>query len=166
MRVVQLFGREDAEARALRALNRGHLDAHLRSIRVYALYFPAIEMLTTVALASLIVAGARARRRGTLTVGTVAAFLQLVRRFFQPLQDLSEKFNILQRAMAASERIFPLLDTPAGGGAAARSVLARAAHAPRRAASAERRHGRVRGRLVPLRRPPTAYAEPRGCCAA
>ena len=54
---------------------------------------------------------------GALTVGTVAAFLQLVRRFFQPLQDLSEKFNILQAAMAAAERIFALLDTPATAGA-------------------------------------------------
>ena len=105
--MVQLFGREDARAGALRALNAAHLDAHLRSIRVYALYFPVIEFLTTLALASLIVAsGGRGARPAALTVGTVAAFLQLVRRFFQPLQDLSEKFNILQAAMAASERIF------------------------------------------------------------
>ena len=111
MRVVQLFGREAHEAQRFDALNRLHLDAHLRSIRIYALYFPAIELLTSVALASLIVAGADRVAENTLTVGTVAAFLQFVRRFFQPLQDLSEKYNILQAAMASSERIFQLLDT-------------------------------------------------------
>ena len=119
LRVVQLFGRQEAERARFQRLNDDHLDAHLRSIRVYALYFPAIELLTTVALASLIVAAASRVGAGTLTVGTVAAFLQLVRRFFQPLQDLSEKFNILQGAMAASERIFSLLDEPVERGAAA-----------------------------------------------
>src|SRR5881227_1213840 len=113
MRIVQLFGRERDEAARFDALNRDHLDAHLKSIRIYALYFPAIEILTTVALASLIVAGAQRVEIGALTVGTVAAFLQLVRRFFDPLQDLSDKYNMLQQAMAASERIFKLLDTPA-----------------------------------------------------
>ncbi|HKO15514.1 MAG TPA: ABC transporter ATP-binding protein [Gemmatimonadaceae bacterium] len=116
MRIVQLFGREPDEAQRFDALNRAHLDAHLKSITVYALYFPAIEVLTTVALASLIVAGARRVELGVLTVGTVAAFLQLVRRFFEPLQDLSDKYNMLQQAMAASERIFRLLDTPAALG--------------------------------------------------
>jgi ATP-binding cassette subfamily B protein len=111
VRVVQLFGREHDEARRFDELNRSHLDAHLRSITVYAMYFPAIEILTSVALASLIVAGAARVEATTLTVGTVAAFLQLVRRFFQPLQDLSDKYNTLQTAMASSERIFHLLDT-------------------------------------------------------
>jgi ATP-binding cassette subfamily B protein len=111
MRVVQLFGRQAHEARRFDELNRSHLEAHVRSIRIYALYFPAIELLTSVALASLIVAGADRVAANTLTVGTVAAFLQFVRRFFQPLQDLSEKYNILQGAMASSERIFQLLDT-------------------------------------------------------
>lgn len=111
MKIVQLFGQERREAKAFDDLNKSHLDAHLKSITVYALYFPAIELLTSIALAVLIVAGARRVGAGTLTVGTVAAFLQLVRRFFQPLQDLSEKYNILQTAMASSERIFKLLDT-------------------------------------------------------
>jgi ATP-binding cassette subfamily B protein len=111
MRIVQLFGQEQREARRFDELNRSHLDAHLKSITVYALYFPAIELLTSIALAILIVAGAARVHANLLTVGTVAAFLQLVRRFFQPLQDLSEKYNILQTAMASSERIFTLLDT-------------------------------------------------------
>ena len=111
IRVVQLFGREAGEAERFAALNKGHLDANLRSITIYALYFPAIEFLTSVALAVLLVAGAHRVGIGTLSVGVVAAFLQLLRRFYQPLQDLADKFNTLQQAMAASERIFLLLDT-------------------------------------------------------
>jgi ATP-binding cassette subfamily B protein len=112
MQIVQLFGRERTEAKRFDELNKGHLDANLASITYYALYFPAIEVLTSIALASLIVAGAHRVEIGTATIGTVAAFLQLVRRFFQPLQDLSDKFNTLQQAMAASERVFALMDTP------------------------------------------------------
>ena len=111
MRIVQLFGQEKREAVRFDELNRAHLDANLKSITVYALYFPAIELLTSIALAVLIVAGASRVHANMLSVGTVAAFLQLVRRFFQPLQDLSEKYNILQTAMASSERIFTLIDT-------------------------------------------------------
>ena len=112
MRVVQLFGMQRRERESFDALNRDYLTAHLRSITYYALYFPAIEILTSVALAILIVAGARRIEGATLTVGTVAAFLQLSRRFYQPLQDLADKFNIMQQAMAASERVFRLLDEP------------------------------------------------------
>ncbi len=116
MRIVQLFGREADEIAQFKAHDRAHLDAHLKSITVYALYFPAIEILTTIALASLIVAAAPRVEGGALTVGTVAAFLQLARRFYQPLQDLSDKYNTLQQAMASSERVFRLLDTPAAAG--------------------------------------------------
>ncbi len=111
IKVVQLFGREREEAERFRELNRAHLDAHLRSITIYALYLPVIEVLTAIALASLILTGAGRLGAGTVTLGTLAAFLMLVRRFYQPLQDLSDKFNILQAAMASSERIFRLLDT-------------------------------------------------------
>lgn len=113
MRVVQLFGQEAQEQRRFAALNDAHLRAHLASIRVYALYFPVIEFLTTLALASLLVTAGFQQGDPALSIGTLAAFLQLVRRFFQPLQDLSEKFNILQAAMAAAERLFGVLDTPA-----------------------------------------------------
>jgi ATP-binding cassette subfamily B protein len=116
LRVVQLFGQQPREIDRFHALNQSHLEAHLRSITVYALYFPVIEFLTTLALASLLVAAGVQVGSGALTVGTVAAFLQLVRRFFQPLQDLSEKYNVLQGAMAASERIFALIDAPAAPG--------------------------------------------------
>ncbi|MBI5601496.1 MAG: ABC transporter ATP-binding protein [Gemmatimonadetes bacterium] len=111
IRVVQLFGREPDEGRAFATLNARHLESQLASVRVYALYFPAIEVLTTIALAMLIVNAVSRVEAGLVTVGTVAAFLQLARRFFQPLQDLSDKYNILQQAMASAERIFALLDT-------------------------------------------------------
>ncbi len=112
MRVVQLFGREDDTARRFGALNRDHLEAHLRSITIYAVFFPAVEVLTAVAMALLLWYGGLRVLGDTLTVGVLAAFIQYTRRFFQPLQDLSEKFNLLQSAMASSERIFALLDEP------------------------------------------------------
>ncbi|HEX3274392.1 MAG TPA: ABC transporter ATP-binding protein [Gemmatimonadales bacterium] len=112
MRVVQLFGREEDMARRFGALNRDHLEAHLRSITVYAVFFPAVEVLTAIAMALLLWYGGLRTLDGTLTVGILAAFIQYTRRFFQPLQDLSEKFNLLQSAMASSERVFTLLDEP------------------------------------------------------
>ena len=124
MRLVQLFGMERRERAQFEGLNRDHLQSHLTSITYYALYFPAIEILSSIALATLIVAGARRVEVGTLTVGTVAAFLQLIRRFYQPLQDLSDKFNILQQAMASSERVFRLLDEPGAEDAPAPGTVA------------------------------------------
>jgi len=112
MRVVQLFGREPREAARFDEVNRAHLEAHLASITSYAVFFPVVELLTSVAIASLLAYGGSRVLGGTLTVGVLAAFLQLLRRFFRPLQDLSEKFNILQSAMASSERVFTLLDEP------------------------------------------------------
>jgi ATP-binding cassette, subfamily B, multidrug efflux pump len=111
-RVLQLFGREEESARRFGAINREHLQAHLRSITMYAVFFPVIEVLSAVSLALVLWYGGLRTLDGTLTVGVLAAFIQLTRRFFQPLQDLSEKFNLLQSAMASSERIFRLLDEP------------------------------------------------------
>jgi ATP-binding cassette subfamily B multidrug efflux pump len=111
IRVVQLFGREAPVLARFKQVNADHLEAHLRSIKYYALFFPVIEVLTAVALALILWYGGGETLRGTMTVGVVAAFLQYTRRFFRPIQDLSEKYNILQGAMAASERIFELLDT-------------------------------------------------------
>ena len=112
MRVIQLFGREERSAHGFAAINQEHLEAHLRSITVYALFFPAIELLTAVALAALLWYGGLRTAHTGLTIGVLAAFIQLTRRFFLPLQDLSEKYNLLQSAMASSERIFGLLDQP------------------------------------------------------
>lgn len=111
IRVVQLFGREDRTMERFGAINEDHLEAHLRSITLYALFFPAIEVLTAVALALILWYGGGEVIRDATTVGVVAAFLQYARRFFRPIQDLSEKYNLLQGAMASSERIFQLLDT-------------------------------------------------------
>ena len=112
MRVVQLFGREADSAARFAELNQEHLEAHRRSITIYAVFFPVVELLTAVAMALLLYYGGLRALGGTITVGVLAAFIQLTRRFFQPLQDLSEKFNLLQSAMASSERVFALLDEP------------------------------------------------------
>ena len=112
MRVVQLFGREAATATRFEAVNRAYLDANLASIVAYAVFYPVIEVLTSVALASILLYGGDRVLGHTLTIGVLAAFLQLARRFFRPLQDLSEKYNTVQSAMASSERVFRLLDAP------------------------------------------------------
>ncbi|MFW6205899.1 MAG: ABC transporter ATP-binding protein, partial [Gemmatimonadota bacterium] len=109
--VVQVFGQEQRTSRRFEAINRDHLEAHLRSITYYALFFPAIEILTTVALAAILVYGGGRLIEGTISIGVVTAFLMYSRRFFRPIQDLSEKYNMLQGAMASSERIFKLLDS-------------------------------------------------------
>lgn len=111
VRVVQLFGREREVMARFARINKDHLDANLTSITWYALFFPVIEVLTSVAMALILWYGGWQSLRGAVTVGVVAAFLQYTRRFFRPIQDLSEKYNLLQAAMAASERIFQLLDT-------------------------------------------------------
>ena len=110
MRVVQLFNREQADARRHEQINRDYLEAHLRSITYYALFFPVIEVFTAIALALIIWYGGGEIVQGVVTVGVVVAFLQYARRFFRPIQDLSEKYNLLQAAMASSERVFRLLD--------------------------------------------------------
>jgi ATP-binding cassette subfamily B protein len=110
--VVQLFGREADVTNRFRRVDRDYLDAQLRSIRYYALFFPVIELLTAMSLALIVAYGGMGVLGGGITVGVVAAFLQYARRFFRPIQDLSEKYNMLQGAMASSERIFKLLDTP------------------------------------------------------
>jgi ATP-binding cassette subfamily B multidrug efflux pump len=110
--VVKLFNREEADARRLGEINQHYLEAHLRSITYYALFFPIIELFTAIALALILWRGGVSILEGVLTVGVLAAFIQYARRFFRPIQDLSEKYNLLQGAMASSERIFRLLDRP------------------------------------------------------
>ncbi|MFV1986525.1 MAG: ABC transporter ATP-binding protein [Gemmatimonadota bacterium] len=111
IRVVQLFRQEGPTRDRFAEINDDHLEAHLRSITYYALFFPVIEVISAVALALIIWYGGSRSLEGGLTIGVIAAFLQYARRFFRPIQDLSEKYNILQGAMASSERIFRLLDT-------------------------------------------------------
>ncbi len=112
VRIVQLFNRERPDAGRLAELNADHLQAHLRSITYYALFFPVIELFTAIALALTIWYGGIGTLEGSVSVGVVAAFLQYARRFFRPIQDLSEKYNLLQSAMASSERVFKLMDEP------------------------------------------------------
>lgn len=111
VRVVQLFGRERETMDRFAVINRDHLHANLRSITWYALFFPTIEVLTAVAMALILWYGGWQSLGGAVSVGVVAAFLQYTRRFFRPIQDLSEKYNLLQAALAAAERVFQLLDT-------------------------------------------------------
>ncbi|UCG75580.1 MAG: ATP-binding cassette domain-containing protein [Gemmatimonadota bacterium] len=114
MSVVQLFRTERPTLQRFRDLNEDHLEAHLRSITYYALFFPIVELLASVALALIIWYGGGQAIQGVVTIGVIAAFLQYARRFFRPIQDLSEKYNILQNAMASSERVFRLLDEEPG----------------------------------------------------
>jgi len=110
IRVVQLFRQERPTQQRFEQINDDYLEAHLRSITYYAVFFPIVELLASVALALIIWYGGNQALQGALTIGVIAAFLQYARRFFRPIQDLSEKYNILQGAMASSERIFKLLD--------------------------------------------------------
>lgn len=112
MAVVQLFGREARAAADFSRHNRDHRDAHVRGIFYYAVYYPGIELLTAMGLGLVLWVGGGQAVRGALSVGALVAFLQYAQRFYQPLADLSEKYNVLQAAMASSERIFALLDTP------------------------------------------------------
>jgi ATP-binding cassette subfamily B protein len=112
MRVVQLFGREAWTAAEHDTINRAHLTAHLHSITLFAAFFPVLEVLIAVALASLLLYGGVRVVDQTVTLGVLTAFLQLARRFFMPLMDLAEKLNAVQTAVTSSERVFRLLDEP------------------------------------------------------
>ncbi|MBZ5581698.1 MAG: ABC transporter ATP-binding protein/permease [Acidobacteriia bacterium] len=111
--VLQLFNRETRSAREFDRVNREHMAAFKDAITAYGWFYPVVEFLSMLALAGILTSGGFRVQRGALTLGIVAAFLQWGQRFFRPIQDLSEKYNILQAAMASSERIFKLLDTEA-----------------------------------------------------
>jgi ATP-binding cassette subfamily B protein len=109
---VQLFVQEKKQYTRFTGINREHLDANLQSIFYYAVFFPLLELLGALAIAMIIWYGGFRVFEGTLTLGALVAFVQYSERFFRPISDLSEKYTILQSAMASSERIFKLLDTP------------------------------------------------------
>jgi ATP-binding cassette subfamily B protein len=113
MRVVQLFNREEHAYHDFEEVNRQHMIAFKDTIFAYALYYPAVELLSAVAIALVIWRGGFGVITGTVTIGMLASFNMYSQRFWRPIQDLSDKYNILQAAMAACERIFKLLDTPA-----------------------------------------------------
>ena len=110
--VLQLFNREAKSRSEFERINRDHMEAYKDAITAYGWFYPVVEFLGMLALALLLAYGGFRIRGGALSLGVLAAFFQFGLRFFRPIQDLSEKYNILQSAMAASERVFKLLDTP------------------------------------------------------
>ena len=112
MSTVQLFRREQRGFDKFDEINRTHRDANVDSIFFYAVFYPAVEVIGALASALIIWFGGIWTLQGALTLGSLVAFLQYSQRFFRPISDMSEKFNVLQAAMASSERIFKLLDTP------------------------------------------------------
>jgi ATP-binding cassette subfamily B multidrug efflux pump len=112
MVVLQLFNREKRAFNKFSEVNEVHMEAFKDAIMAHAVYYPIVELLSATAIACVIWFGGNDVIRNTTTVGILAAFIQYAQRFFRPIQDFSEKYNILQSAMASSERVFKLLDTP------------------------------------------------------
>jgi ATP-binding cassette subfamily B protein len=112
MATVQLFRREARDYTEFDGIDRAHRDANVRSIFYYAVFYPAVELVSALAASLIIWYGGGRVMENALTLGSLVAFLQYAQRFFRPISDMSEKFNVLQGAMASSERIFALLDTP------------------------------------------------------
>ncbi len=111
MLVLQLFNRDQRAYNKFSDINASHMEAYKDAILAYSLYYPAVEILSAMAIASIIWFGGNDVIRGVASIGVLVAFMQYAQRFFRPIQDLSEKYNILQSAMAAGERVFKLLDT-------------------------------------------------------
>ena len=112
MVVLQLFNREDRAFQEFSKVNEVHMDAFKDAIWAHAVYYPIVEILSAIAIACVIWFGGHDVIGGIATLGVLVAFIQYAQRFFRPIQDLSEKYNILQSAMAASERVFKMLDAP------------------------------------------------------
>jgi len=110
--VIKALRREERNEREFDELNVAHREAFLESVRAFALYFPLVELIQSVSVALILWYGGGQVVRDVLSFGALVAFIQYAGRFFRPIRDLSDKFNILQDAMAASERIFTLLDEP------------------------------------------------------
>ena len=111
MSTVQILNREARSLDDFRAINAKHRDAHLKTVFQHAMFFPLLELVGAVAVSLIVWYGGRQVMWTGITLGTLVAFIQYTQRFFRPISDLSEKYNILQQAMASSERIFDLLDT-------------------------------------------------------
>jgi ATP-binding cassette, subfamily B, multidrug efflux pump len=108
---VQAFGQEEKMYQRFREVNLSYRDVLLRSIRYNALFFPVIEIFSAVSIGLLLWYGGRQMLSSAVEAGVIVAFIQYVQRMYQPIRDLAEKYNIMQAAMASSERIFALLDT-------------------------------------------------------
>jgi ATP-binding cassette, subfamily B, multidrug efflux pump len=114
MSTVQILNREGRNYDQFSAINANHRDAHLQTVFYHAMFFPTLELVGAVAVSLIVWYGGRQVMWTGITLGTLVAFIQYTQRFFRPISDLSEKYNILQQAMASAERIFDLLDTDVG----------------------------------------------------
>lgn len=112
MSTVQMLGRQARNLAMFREVNAGHRNANLRANTYHAIFFPTLELVSAIALSLIVWYGGRQVMWTGITLGTLVAFIQYTQRFFRPISDLSEKYGILQQAMASAERIFALLDTP------------------------------------------------------
>ncbi|MBD3297103.1 MAG: ATP-binding cassette domain-containing protein, partial [candidate division Zixibacteria bacterium] len=111
MAIVQGFSKEDNALAQHQDRNADLRGAHLRSVVYYAIFFPVVELIGGISLALIVWYGGGRLLEGAITFGVLAAFIQYAERFYRPIRDLAEKYNLLQAAMAASERVFKLLDT-------------------------------------------------------
>ncbi len=114
MNVIQLFDRQEAAAQRYSDINQRYLTTFLRTVNAYALYFPSVELLSTLTLVAIIWMGGGMIDAGSLSWGEFYLFWVFLGRFFQPIRDMAERYNILQSAMAAAERVFGILDTQPG----------------------------------------------------
>ncbi|KAF0240838.1 MAG: ATP-binding cassette subfamily B bacterial [bacterium] len=112
MSIVQLFNRETREFEQFKVINAEHRQVNVDTIFYYAVFYPAISWVSTLGTAIIIWYGGNQILSGVLTLGALIFFIQSTQRFYEPIMDLSEKYNILQAAMASAERIFNLIDTP------------------------------------------------------
>ncbi|NIL99913.1 MAG: ATP-binding cassette domain-containing protein [Acidobacteria bacterium] len=133
MRIVQLFAREREMAESFGETNREHEQAQLRGVRYDSIFSALAELIGSVTLAAIVWAGGWGILEGWVTFGTLVAFIEYAAKFFRPVQELSQRYTVMQAAMAAGERIFDLLDTP---------VTIRSAAAPTPI------HGRLKGEIV------------------
>jgi ATP-binding cassette, subfamily B, multidrug efflux pump len=136
MPVVQLFNREEKEMHEFKEINQAHRQANIDTIYFYAIFYPAVEIIGALGIALIIWYGGGKVIQGVVTIGTLVAFIQLARSFYEPISDISEKYNILQSAMAAAERIVKLLDEPV------------AIQSPEKPVKSERVQGRIEFRNV------------------
>jgi ATP-binding cassette subfamily B protein len=154
MMILQLFNRERRAYKRFSEINRVHMDAYKGTILTHAIYYPVVEILSSIAIASVIWFGGGGVLHRLVDIGVLASFIQYAQRFFRPIQDFSEKYNILQAAMASSERIFKLLDTPAE---IISSTKTKPADGPGRI---EFDHVWFAYRTIPAENPHVSHAEP------
>ena len=112
MSTVQVLNRERRNYKQFREINASHRDANLETVFYNAMFFPLLELIGALAVSLIVWYGGRQVMWTGITLGTLVAFIQYTQRFFRPISDLSEKYGILQQAMASAERVFQLLDTP------------------------------------------------------